>query len=179
MQEIEGAGVERGKVQKYPAIPFAPDKESMTEVGKVKITLKFPPGTTGDKNKTTKNSTSMIFWQIWLNHITLNKPYKIPESTFDMKEMMLEGNILQQWRQLRSHTTGLPIMGVVNGEDNSGEEGKSKESGDKEPVGITCATYKGAMRTILSTYAETLTLELLRQSQGIGDSSLVGLPMRN
>eukprot|EP00957_Ditylum_brightwellii_P103866 7912394-Ditylum_brightwellii.AAC.1 len=45
----------RGKVNKCPAIPFVSDKDSTTEVNKIEITLKFFPGTAGDKSNVTKS----------------------------------------------------------------------------------------------------------------------------
>eukprot|EP00957_Ditylum_brightwellii_P170396 12970585-Ditylum_brightwellii.AAC.1 len=76
---------EQGKVHEQPAILFVPKEESTKELDKVEITLQFKSG----------NLEELINWRTQLNHVIQNKPYKSPESLFEMVEMLLGGKALQ------------------------------------------------------------------------------------
>eukprot|EP00957_Ditylum_brightwellii_P035703 2707231-Ditylum_brightwellii.AAC.1 len=135
---------EQGKVHKRPAIPFVPEEESAEELDKVEIALWVSPNATGSdtKNNIMKNCVAkfksgnpeeLINWRIQLNHAIQNKPSKSPESQFDMVEMLLGGEALQHWQQFKSQATGLPILGVLDEEDDksSGEDKDDKEKGKR------------------------------------------------
>eukprot|EP00957_Ditylum_brightwellii_P127239 9701888-Ditylum_brightwellii.AAC.1 len=114
-----------GKVHEQLAILFVLKEESTKELDKVQITLQVPLNVkSGDvKNNITKNwvarftsgnSEELINWRIQLNHVIQNKPCKSLESWFDMVEMLLGGKALQHWQQFKSQSTGLPILGVLD-----------------------------------------------------------------
>eukprot|EP00957_Ditylum_brightwellii_P003247 247443-Ditylum_brightwellii.AAC.1 len=127
----------------------------------MEITLQASPNATGGetKNNITKNCVAkfklgnpeeLINWIIWPNHVIQNKPCKLPESWFDMVEMLLGGKVLQHWCQFKSRMTALPILGVLDGDnedDNEDDnEKKKKDKGQSStnvgtPAGITKDTY--------------------------------------
>eukprot|EP00957_Ditylum_brightwellii_P003420 259356-Ditylum_brightwellii.AAC.1 len=83
------------KVHKQPAIRFIPEEESTAELDKVRNHLEGFTKCNGwwcknnvMKNRMTEfkmgNLEEFINWKIWLNHIIQNKPYKMPDSQFDM-----------------------------------------------------------------------------------------------
>eukprot|EP00957_Ditylum_brightwellii_P180571 13755070-Ditylum_brightwellii.AAC.1 len=166
---------EQGKVHKQPAILFISKEESTKELDKVKITLRVSPNAIGSdaKNNITKNRVAkfksgnpkeLINWRIRWNHVIQNKLCKLPESRFDMVEMLLGGKVLQYWQQFKSQATGLPILGVLDeDEEESSEEdkdGKEKEKKDKgqssasvvAPADITKETYNSSMRKFMCYY---------------------------
>eukprot|EP00957_Ditylum_brightwellii_P029019 2192575-Ditylum_brightwellii.AAC.1 len=130
---------ELGKVHKRPTIHFVPEDESTADLDKVKITLKVLPNATGGAKQTvTKNTIAkiklgspeeLINWRIWLNYVIQNKPCKDAESRVDMVEMLLGGKALQHWRQFKSQATDLPILGYLDGSEESSEEEEGKERG--------------------------------------------------
>eukprot|EP00957_Ditylum_brightwellii_P010530 797774-Ditylum_brightwellii.AAC.1 len=65
------------------------------------------------------NLEKLINWRIRLNHVIWNKPCKTPESQFDMVEMLLGDKALQHWQQFKSQVTGLPILGVLDEDEES------------------------------------------------------------
>eukprot|EP00957_Ditylum_brightwellii_P072639 5519374-Ditylum_brightwellii.AAC.1 len=101
------------------------------------------------------NPEELINWRIRLNHAIWNKPCKSPESQFDMVEMLLGGKVLQHWHQFKSWAMGVPILGVLDGDDEESsredkdDKDKRKRTKDKgqnstsagTPVGITKDTY--------------------------------------
>eukprot|EP00957_Ditylum_brightwellii_P147112 11201439-Ditylum_brightwellii.AAC.1 len=109
---------EHGKVHKQLAILFVHGKESTTELYKVEFALTVSPNTIGDaNNNNTKNRIAkykmgnleeLINWRILLNHIIGNKLCKMPESLFDMVEILLGGKTLHHWQQLKSQAMDLP-----------------------------------------------------------------------
>eukprot|EP00957_Ditylum_brightwellii_P020520 1547136-Ditylum_brightwellii.AAC.1 len=97
-----------GKVHKQQAIQFVPKEENTKELENVKITLRVSLNTSYSdaKNNIMKNQVvkfklgipeELFNWRIWLNYVIWNKPCKLPESWFDMVEMLLGGNALQHW----------------------------------------------------------------------------------
>eukprot|EP00957_Ditylum_brightwellii_P060649 4604943-Ditylum_brightwellii.AAC.1 len=64
-----------------------------------------------------------------------------------MVEMLLGGNALQHWREFKSQVTGLPFLGVLDGEKENmeDEDEKQEATSAKEPTGITLETYKSCM----------------------------------
>eukprot|EP00957_Ditylum_brightwellii_P073746 5604673-Ditylum_brightwellii.AAC.1 len=153
---------EQGKVHKWPAILFVPDEDSTEELDKVEITLRVLPNATGGdaKNNITKNCVAkfklgnpeeLINWRIQLNHTIWNKPCKLPESWFNMVEMLLGGEVLQHWRQFKSQTMGLPILGVLDGNDkeSSGEDkdDEEKRKRTRDRVLQVQALHRGSPKT--------------------------------
>eukprot|EP00957_Ditylum_brightwellii_P060284 4578474-Ditylum_brightwellii.AAC.1 len=61
-----------------------------------------------------------------------------------MVEMLLGGKALQHWQEFKSQVTGLPILGVLNrDEENTEDEDSKQEATDaKEPMGPTLENYK-------------------------------------
>eukprot|EP00957_Ditylum_brightwellii_P005647 431105-Ditylum_brightwellii.AAC.1 len=61
------------------------------------------------------NQEELINWQIRFDQIFQNKVCKFPEIQFDMVEILFGDNPLQYWRQFKSQSTSLPILGKGNG----------------------------------------------------------------
>eukprot|EP00957_Ditylum_brightwellii_P029404 2222781-Ditylum_brightwellii.AAC.1 len=60
-----------------------------------------------------------------------------------MVEMLLGGKALQHWWDFKSQVTGLPILGVLDGEEeNTEDKDREQEAMDaKEPTGPTLENY--------------------------------------
>ena len=110
------------------------------------------------------NRKELINWRIRLNHVIENKPCKLPESQFDMVEMLLGGKVLQYWQHFKSQVMGLPILGVLD-KDEEESSGKDKDDKEKEkkdnglssasavaPAGITKETYRSSMCKFMCYY---------------------------
>eukprot|EP00957_Ditylum_brightwellii_P135116 10301671-Ditylum_brightwellii.AAC.1 len=71
-----------------------------------------------------------------------------------MVEMLLGGKALQHWREFKSQVMGLPILGVLDGEEENTEDKDKKQeaTGAKEPMGVTLDTYKLCMRKFMCYY---------------------------
>ena len=94
----------------------------------------MPNATGGNaKSNVTKNRNAkfkmgspdvLINWRIWLSHVIQNKLCNTQDSQFDMVEILLGGKALQHWQQFKSQATGLPILGVLDKdeEESSGED---------------------------------------------------------
>eukprot|EP00957_Ditylum_brightwellii_P128222 9779453-Ditylum_brightwellii.AAC.1 len=166
---------EQGKVHTWPAIQFVPEEESTEELDKVEITLQVSLNATGGNAKNnfmenhvakfkSGNPEELINWRIRLNHVIQNKPCKLPESLFDIVEMLLGGKALQHWYQFKSQVTDLLILGVLNeddkkssGEDKNDKGKKKKDKGQSStnagaPVGVTNNTYSSSMCKFMSYY---------------------------
>eukprot|EP00957_Ditylum_brightwellii_P162526 12376170-Ditylum_brightwellii.AAC.1 len=85
---------------------FVPEEESTKELDNVEIILYGSLNATGGdaKNNIMKNCVAkfksgnpeeLINWRIWLNHVTQNKLFRLPEIWFDMVEMLLGSEALQ------------------------------------------------------------------------------------
>eukprot|EP00957_Ditylum_brightwellii_P173310 13194228-Ditylum_brightwellii.AAC.1 len=74
-----------------------------------------------------RSPEKLIHWRIRLNHIIQNKPCKDVESCFHMVEMLLGSKALQHWRQFKPQAMGLPILGVLDENEESSEEEEGKE----------------------------------------------------
>eukprot|EP00957_Ditylum_brightwellii_P133267 10162126-Ditylum_brightwellii.AAC.1 len=59
-----------------------------------------------------------------------------------MVEMLLGGTVLQYWQQFKSQAMGLPILGVLDGdeEESSGEEKEEDEEKKKKDKGQSSAS---------------------------------------
>eukprot|EP00957_Ditylum_brightwellii_P104458 7957680-Ditylum_brightwellii.AAC.1 len=83
-----------------------------------------------------------------------------------MVEMLLGGEALQHWCQFKSQVTGLPILGVLGGNDKESsredeyDKEKRKKKKDKRqsstsvgtPVGITKDTHSASMHKFMCYY---------------------------
>eukprot|EP00957_Ditylum_brightwellii_P091245 6946912-Ditylum_brightwellii.AAC.2 len=81
-----------------------------------------------------------------------------------MVEMLLRDKALQHWGQFKSPAMGLPILGVIDEdeEESSGEDKDDKEKGKNDkgqssasagtPAGITKETYSSSMRKFMHSY---------------------------
>ena len=92
----------------------------------------------------------MINWRIRLNHVIENKPCKLPESQFDMVEMLLGGKVLQHWHQFKSQVTGLPILGVLDkDEEESSEEDDGQSNLQKLATAMRDSHGDGSIRALM------------------------------
>eukprot|EP00957_Ditylum_brightwellii_P099166 7553083-Ditylum_brightwellii.AAC.1 len=64
-----------------------------------------------------------------------------------MVEMLLGGKALQHWQEFKSQVTGLPILGVLDGdEENTKDKDREQEATNaKESTGLTLENYKSCM----------------------------------
>eukprot|EP00957_Ditylum_brightwellii_P136726 10426515-Ditylum_brightwellii.AAC.2 len=56
----------------------------------------------------------------------------MPESQFDMVEMLLGGKALQHWQQFKSQAMGLPMLGVLDEDEESSEEEEENDKAEKK-----------------------------------------------